>query len=143
MATRILTVEEGVRIVNNLPMERRLSNALDLCKVQLQSILYSYPNQDADVRILGRALRRLGEWIRGVNKKGRFNLPLRAFEREILHLVSGVCEASLESLKGAVSGYRPKTLSRGGITAHAGASCARAYAASSISSAKAAHVAAC
>lgn len=142
MATRILTVEEGVRIVNNLPMERRLSNALDLCKVQLQSILYSYPNQDADVRILGRALRRLGEWIRGVNKKGRFNLPLRAFEREILHLVSGVCEARLESLKGAVSGYRPKTLSRGGVLDNTVTSSARAFPASSISSAKAARVAA-
>ena len=142
MATRILTVDEGVRIVNNLSMERRLSNALDLCKVQFQSILYSYPDQDANVRILGRALRRLGEWIRGVNKRGRFNLPLRAFEREILHVVSGICEVSLESLKGAVSGHRPKTLSPRGVTAHVGASCARAFGASSTSSAKAARAAA-
>lgn len=118
MLSRIITIEEGVKVLSNLGRERIGSNALELCRVQLQTILMSFGSKneerEANLGIVARSLRRLGEWLRGVNKKGEFNLPLRALEMEIFAMVSSASEGELDlsSLESAVSGYRPRHTSK-------------------------------
>lgn len=106
MVKRLITIDEGVKILSKLGRERIGTNALDLSRAQLQAILLSFTDREASLNILGRSLRRLGEWLRAVNKNGQFNLPLRAIERELIGEVSALCEMDLSSLESSVSGYR-------------------------------------
>lgn len=95
-----LTINEGIIAIKKLSSKKgfyKLTSGLLL--TQLSATLTSMPDQEAEPEVLKEAMRQSSAWLRKVNSRGSFRLPMQKFERVLLREVAKGTGISAEELR--------------------------------------------
>jgi hypothetical protein len=101
---KMISVEAGIQVLSNISKEKRFDACLQMLRLQTSRCLYRGEDGDLTVHTLGRAMSPVGAWLRGVNRKGKFGLPLKHLEIVFYRELEAATKLRLFSIWGALCG---------------------------------------